>query len=93
MYIKGVGMTKFGAQTSTSQALVYEAAMEALDDAGSNINEIDAIVVAATDNETNGERQRQRNIGRHDAMVTIEPPAPTQQPPYRPGDGDLRKHR
>ncbi|MBI2651984.1 thiolase family protein, partial [Candidatus Woesearchaeota archaeon] len=58
MYIKGVGMTKFGAQTSTSQELVYEATLEALDDADFKIDDIDAIVVSTMDSENNGERQR-----------------------------------
>ena len=51
-------MTKFGAQTDTSQNLVYEATLEALDDADFKIEDIDAIVVSAIDNESNGERQR-----------------------------------
>ena len=58
MYIKGIGMTKFGAQTDTTQELVYEATLEALDDADSKIEDIDAIVVSAIDTESNGERQR-----------------------------------
>src|SRR3989338_8552573 len=58
MYIKGVGMTKFGAQSGTSQELVYEAAMEALDDAEVSMDDIDAIVVSAIDSENTGERQR-----------------------------------
>ena len=58
MYIKGVGMTKFGAQSETSQELVYEAAMEALEDAQMPMEEIDAIVVSFIDTECNGERQR-----------------------------------
>src|SRR3989338_3451859 len=58
MYIKGVGMTKFGAQQDTSQELVYQAAMEALDDAEMNIDEIGAIVSSIVDTESNGERQR-----------------------------------
>ncbi|MBI2124250.1 hypothetical protein HYT92_00505, partial [Candidatus Pacearchaeota archaeon] len=58
MYIKGVGMTNFGIQTSTSQELAYEAMIEALDDAGSDIEDIDAVVVSSMDSENNGERQR-----------------------------------
>jgi len=58
MYIKGVGMTKFGAQTETSQEMVYEATMEALEDSDVGIEEIDAIVVSNIDTESNGERQR-----------------------------------
>ena len=51
-------MTKFGAQTDTSQALVYEATLEALEYADSNIEDIDAVVVSVIDTESNGERQR-----------------------------------
>ncbi|MBI2655782.1 thiolase family protein [Candidatus Woesearchaeota archaeon] len=58
MYIKGVGMTKFGIQGGTSQELVYEAAMEALDDADIKLEDIDAIVSSIVDSESNGERQR-----------------------------------
>ena len=58
MYVKGVGMTKFGAQTDTSQELAYQATLEALEDAGMNMNDIDAIVSSIVDTETNGERQR-----------------------------------
>ncbi|MBI2557934.1 hypothetical protein HYW20_01320 [Candidatus Woesearchaeota archaeon] len=58
MYIKGVGMTKFGAQTGTSQELVYEATMEALEDADFKIDDVDAIVSTVVDTTINGERQR-----------------------------------
>ncbi len=58
MYVKGVGMTKFGIQGSTSQGLVYEAAMEALEDAGIKIEDVDAVVSSIVDSESNGERQR-----------------------------------
>ena len=58
MFIKGVGMTKFGAQAETSQELVYEATMEALDDGDFRLEDIDAVVVSAIDTESNGERQR-----------------------------------
>ena len=51
-------MTKFGAQADTSQALVYEATFEALEDADFKIDDVDAIVVSAVDTESNGERQR-----------------------------------
>ena len=58
MYIKGVGMTKFGSQLDSSQELVYEATLEALDNSEMSIEQIDAIVVSAIDTESNGERQR-----------------------------------
>ncbi|MBI3026833.1 thiolase family protein [Candidatus Woesearchaeota archaeon] len=58
MYIKGVGMTNFGAQLDTSQELVYNATLEALDDADFGIDKIDAIVSSIVDTENSGERQR-----------------------------------
>ena len=58
MYIKGVGMTKFGAQADTSQKLVYEATLEALEAADFKIEDVDAIVSSTVDTESNGERQR-----------------------------------
>ena len=58
MYIKGVGMTKFGVQTYTSQELVYEATLEALNDADMSMSDIDAIVSSVVDTSSNGERQR-----------------------------------
>ncbi|MBI2541939.1 thiolase family protein [Candidatus Woesearchaeota archaeon] len=51
-------MTKFGAQTDSSQKLVYEATLEAVENADSGIGDIDAVVVSAVDTESNGERQR-----------------------------------
>ena len=58
MYIKGVGMTKFGIQEDSSQHMIYEASIEALDDARMGMDEIDAIVVSNNDVLSNGERQR-----------------------------------
>src|SRR3989338_59765 len=58
MYIKGGGMTKFGVQTYTSQELVYEATLEALNDADMSMSDIDAIVSSVVDTSSNGERQR-----------------------------------
>ena len=58
MYVKGVGMTKFGIHTKTSQELCYEAIMEALDDANMPLNEIDEIIIAKGDSIYDGERQR-----------------------------------
>ena len=51
-------MTKFGVQTCTSQELVYEAALEALEDADFKIEDIDVIVSSTVDTSSNGERQR-----------------------------------
>ncbi|MEK6875998.1 MAG: hypothetical protein AABX63_01185 [Nanoarchaeota archaeon] len=58
MYIKGVGMTKFGVHAQTSQELAYEAVMEALEDAQMSILEIDEIVLSKCDSIHDGERQR-----------------------------------
>src|SRR3989338_4960222 len=58
MFIKGVGMTKFGTQEDPTTHLIYEASMEALDDSGLSIEEIDLIVVSNMDILSNGERQR-----------------------------------
>jgi len=58
MYIKGVGMTKFGIQSETSQELVYEATMEALNDAEMSMQDIDAVVVSSIEMISNGERQK-----------------------------------
>lgn len=58
MYIKGVGMTKFGVHTKTTQELCYEAVSEALEDAEMNLEEIDEIVIAKGDSSNDGERQR-----------------------------------
>ena len=58
MYIKGVGMTKFGVEDRTTQEMIYEATLEALDDADMNIDDINAIVISNEDTKNNGERQR-----------------------------------
>ena len=58
MFIKGVGMTKFGVQEDTSQHMAYEAAIEALDDTCMSMDEIDALVISNNDVLSNGERQR-----------------------------------
>src|SRR3989338_7493749 len=58
MYVKGVGMTKFGIHTKTTHELCYEAIMEALDDANMPLTEIDEIIVAKGDSANDGERQR-----------------------------------
>src|SRR3989338_639273 len=58
MYIKGVGMTRFGIHSKTSQELCYEAVMEALEDADMSIKDMDEIIVSKADSTTDGERQR-----------------------------------
>ncbi len=58
MYIKGVGMTKFGASDKLSHQLAYEASMEALNDADINFNKIDAIVCATMEWFFSVEKQR-----------------------------------
>jgi len=58
MYIKGVGMTKFGIQEAATSHLVYEATLEALNDADMFMSNIDAIVVSSIEIMSNGERQK-----------------------------------
>ena len=58
MYVKGVGMTKFGAHSKATHELCYDAAMEAIEDANLNPREIDAVFVARNDSAFDGERQR-----------------------------------
>ena len=58
MYVKGVGMTKFGVHSKTSQELCYDAIMEALDDADMQLSEVDEIIIAKGDSINDGERQR-----------------------------------
>lgn len=58
MYVKGVGMTKFGTLDRSSQELCYEAASDALEDAQMSLEDIDAIVIARGDSALDGERQR-----------------------------------
>ena len=58
MYVKGVGMTKFGIHAKTSQELCYEAASEAFEDANMTPEDIDAVVISRGDSVFDGERQR-----------------------------------
>ena len=51
-------MTKFSIEDNTSNHLVYEATLEALDDADASMHDIDAIVISNNDLLSNGERQR-----------------------------------
>jgi len=46
MYIKGVGMTKFGRSEKPDHMLAYDAVSDALDDADMKINDIDAIAIS-----------------------------------------------
>ena len=45
MYVKGVGMTKFGTHTETTHEMCYEAIMETLDDADMSLSDIDEIII------------------------------------------------
>ena len=58
VYVKGVGMTKFGVHTKTSQEMCYEATLEALQDAEISLEDINAIVISRGDSAVDGERQR-----------------------------------
>jgi acetyl-CoA C-acetyltransferase len=57
-YVKGVGMTKFGVHSKTSQELCYDAVMEALEDANMPLSGIDEIILTKGDSIYDGERQR-----------------------------------
>ena len=57
-YVKGVGMTKFGVHSKTSQELCYEAVMEALEDANMQLSDIAQIIISNGDSLHDGERQR-----------------------------------
>ena len=58
MYIKGVGMTKFGVSSKFSHQLAYEATQEALKDADMSFNDIDAIVCSTLEWFFSIEKQR-----------------------------------
>ena len=58
MYIKGIGMTKFGFEDRSTHDMVLEATHEAMHDADMTMNDIDAIVVSTVDTRLNDERQR-----------------------------------
>src|SRR3989344_6871373 len=58
MYIKGVGMTNFGIQQEPSSHMVYEASLDALNDSGISMSDVDAIVVSSIEVMSNGERQK-----------------------------------
>lgn len=57
MYIKGVGMTKFNYSQKPWWELVFEAAMEALENCSMKISEIDAIVLSTISSAAGGEHQ------------------------------------
>lgn len=58
MYVKGVGMTRFSVEDRNNYDMVYEAATEALNDADTSIEAIDAIVISTVDSIVNDEKQR-----------------------------------
>ena len=58
MYIKGVGMTKFGIHAETTHEMCYEAIMEALEDADMPLSEVDEIIISKGDSRHDGERQK-----------------------------------
>ena len=57
-YIKGIGMTKFGASDKQSYMLAYDAIYDALKNADLSPNQLDAVIISNLDFSTNGERQR-----------------------------------
>ncbi|MEA2036555.1 MAG: thiolase family protein [Nanoarchaeota archaeon] len=58
MFIKGVGMTKFGVSDKFSHTLAYEATQEALNDADMGFNDIDAVVCTSLEWFFSIEKQR-----------------------------------
>jgi len=58
MYIKGVGMTKFGIEDRSTADMMYEASHEALENANMSVDNINAVVVSTTDGIINNEKQR-----------------------------------
>jgi acetyl-CoA C-acetyltransferase len=58
MYIKGVGMTKFGISDKLSPTLAYEAGKEAVRDADIDFSKIDAIVCSSVEWFFSEEKQR-----------------------------------
>lgn len=58
MYIKGVGMTKFGISDKHSHQMAYDVSVEALKDADMPFNKIDAIVCSSLEFFTSIEKQR-----------------------------------
>ena len=57
MYIKGVGMTKFDYSDKPWWQFAYEAAIEALEDAGMKISDIEAIALSSVSSAAGGEHQ------------------------------------
>lgn len=57
MYIKGVGMTKFDYSDKPWWQFAYEAAIEALEDAGMKISDIETIVLSSVSSAAGGEHQ------------------------------------
>ncbi len=58
MFIKGVGMTKFGTSDKFSHQIAYEATLEALKDADMKFDNIDAIVCVSLEWFFSIEKQR-----------------------------------
>jgi len=58
MFVKGVGMTKFGVSDKFSHQLAYDASLEALNDADINFSKIDAVVCATIEWFFSIEKQR-----------------------------------
>ncbi len=58
MFVKGVGMTKFGISDKLSHQLAYEASLEALNNADINFNKIDAIICSTMEWFFSIEKQR-----------------------------------
>ena len=58
MFVKGVGMTKFGVSDKLSHQLAYDACLDALNDAETSLNDIDAVVCSTIEWFFSVEKQR-----------------------------------
>lgn len=73
MYIKGVGMTKFDYTQKPWWQFAYEASLEALQDAGMKISQIDAIVFSGMSSAAGGEHQTHKTSVLSDLFKTHVP--------------------
>ena len=58
IYIKGAGMSKFDATQTASYERIYECVNEAIDSGNTSLEDIDAIFISSSEEESNGERQK-----------------------------------
>lgn len=73
MYVKGVGMTKFGYEQKPWWQFAYEASIMALEDANMKISDIDAIVFSGMSSASGGEHQTHKTSVLSDLFRTNVP--------------------